>query len=186
MRETLSSSWPNLDRDDATEDELDHDCGRECYRDCDCGRGRYRGCKHRSCYECFLDRLADHVQCIFCGRWHSPDFDTCFKCRPESRGRDDAARALRQLILWRDQYQCRYCGAVEGDMQIDKRLIRPACPGMRHTRLHVDHIVPCKRNHFTEPARERFLAECAAFKATGTWDPAVQDSWRQDELREAA
>lgn len=130
------------------------------WRDCDCGRGRYRPCKHRSCYECFLDRLSGYRQCIFCGQWHAEVFDTCFKCRPETRGRDDAARALRQLILWRDDFRCQYCGALEGEMRIDPRLVRPACrpdcpmthnhrlkddDGLRHTLLHIDHIVPCAR-----------------------------------------
>lgn len=122
----------------------DETCEREdCVRDCSCGRGRYPSCRFSSCYECFLDRRADFLACILCGRWHGPQFDTCFKCRPETRGRDDAAQALRQLILHRDGYTCQNCGAQVGDEQYDPRAY--ATGGTRHATLQVDHIVPCAK-----------------------------------------
>lgn len=225
----------------------EHECDNDCFKDCTCGRGSYRGCKHRSCYECFLDRRADYTPCVLCGTWHNPEFDTCFKCRPLTRGRDDAAKALRQLVLWRDQYACRYCAAREGDLQVDHRLVRAKCrpncawkhthlikddDGMRATKLHVDHIVPCaaggladewnlqtlchvcniakgatwypgcrhdhektklcRRYRFIADAyfrpedRRRFLADWAAYRFTGTWDPDIQDSWFQSTSEQGA
>lgn len=118
-------------------DDCDH---QDCVEECWCGRGRYRSCQYKSCYDCFLDRRADYLECIFCGRWHSPQFDTCFKCRPQTQGRDDPARALRQLILHRDEYACRGCGAKAGDLQPSFRDPDTLIPAV----LHVDHIVPCK------------------------------------------
>jgi 5-methylcytosine-specific restriction endonuclease McrA len=107
--------------------EAEERCGSscECYGLCDCGRGWYSSHDYSSCYECFLDRRADYMQCLYCGRWHSPEFDTCFACRPQ--GRDEAARDIRLVIFARDSFKCRYCDAMEGDLQTDPRLIRPAC-----------------------------------------------------------
>lgn len=104
-------------------DHADGDCLTECH----CGRGDYCTRTYTSCYDCFLDRRSHYSTCITCGqRWHSPEYDTCYQCRPS--GRDEAAANLRLEILARDQFACRYCGAAEGDMQTDPRLVRAACP----------------------------------------------------------
>ena len=118
--------------------EHDEDCDTRAL--CECGRGYYHSCEYSSCYQCFLDRRADYVTCVYCDRWHSPEFDTCFSCRPQ--GRDEAARDLKIMILARDSFQCGYCGAREGEEQVDPRLVRPKClpdcvAGHNHRR-------PCK------------------------------------------
>lgn len=107
---------------------------------CDCGRGYYDADKFGSCYDCFLARRSAYVTCIYCDQWHSPAFDTCFKCRPQ--GRDEAARDLKLVILARDSFGCRYCGISEGDLQTDPRLIRPKCPPVCLTQHN--HRPPCK------------------------------------------
>jgi hypothetical protein len=109
------------------------------WRDCECGRGSYCAGCYRSCYDCFLDRRAGFTECVFCGTWHSPEFDTCFDCRP---AREDAARDLKLVILARDGFACRYCGAAEGDLQHDPRLERPACLPGCHTEHN--HRYPCR------------------------------------------
>lgn len=122
----------------------DPDCdSEECITPCACGRGaNYPRCRFRSCYQCFLDRASDYISCVLCGRWHSPGFDTCFKCKPETRGRDDAAKALRQLILHRDEYRCQTCGVTSGDIQPDPLAYDK--DAVRSATLQVDHIVPCR------------------------------------------
>jgi len=114
---------------------------RDCIIRCECGRGDYCRNDYSSCYDCFLDRRSEYVTCIYCGRWHSPDFDTCFSCRPH--GRDEAATALKLVILTRDSFRCRYCGAREGDLQEDPRLARPKCP-LACTAEH-NHRRACKK-----------------------------------------
>lgn len=178
-------------------DEDEHTCDYDCSAACDCGRGRYRRCKHRSCYECYLDRLSDFRRCLYCGRWHNPEFDACFTCRPETRGRDDPARALRQLVLWRDQYACRYCGAVEGDMQLDPRMVRAAClprcridhkhrmcddDGMRHTLLHVDHIIPCAAGGQADEWNLQVLCSVCNIAKGATWYPGCRHDKARSEL----
>lgn len=131
---------------------------QECLEQCWCGRGWYPSCRYKGCYDCYLDRRSEFVTCVYCGKWHSPEFDTCFKCRPASFGRDEAAKALRQLVMWRDGYRCRYCGAREGELRVDPRRILPRCrrdcilehqhrerdtDGLWVVQLHLDHIVPC-------------------------------------------
>jgi len=111
-----------------------------CREECACGRESYCAERHSSCYQCFLDRRADFVNCIYCDRWHSPDFDTCFQCRPQ--GRDEAAVELKRVILTRDGFRCRYCGAAEGELQVDPRLIRPKCPPL--CLVEHNHRWPCK------------------------------------------
>jgi hypothetical protein len=133
--------------------------GHTCYVTCGCGRGAYPSCRYNSCYPCYLDRRADYVSCILCGRWHSWAFDTCFKCRPATAGRDDAARALRQLILHRDTYACRECGAGEGDEQYD-----PRADDHRPVVLQVDHIVPCRMGGHADEWNLQVL--CALDNAT--------------------
>lgn len=98
------------------------DCGNVL---CECGRASYHSCAYISCYDCFLDRRAEYAQCIYCDRWHSPEFDTCFDC--SMHGRDEASRDLKLVILGRDGFRCRYCGVTEGDLQYDPRLVRPKC-----------------------------------------------------------
>ena len=118
---------------------LEHyeDCELAC--ECECGRGTYHSCEYSSCYACFLDRRSTYIDCIYCGRWHSPEFDTCFQCRPQ--GRDEAAADLKLTILARDSFRCRYCGAAEGSMQTDPRLVRPMCrPGCS---VQHNHRRPC-------------------------------------------
>jgi 5-methylcytosine-specific restriction endonuclease McrA len=95
---------------------------------CECGRGSYGG-DYTSCYECFLDRRSEYLDCIFCGRWHSPKFATCFQCRREHPGRDEAAAQLRALVHIRDGFTCRYCGDDLGPFQVDH--IKPCAHGGR-------------------------------------------------------
>lgn len=94
------------------------------YVDCGCGRGTYNPHVYRSCYQCYLDRCEGMLSCIFCGRWHSEEFDTCFQCRAITN-RDEAAQSIRTYIEWRDGYRCRNCGAI----------------GV----INIDHIQPCKK-----------------------------------------
>src|SRR5215475_9226220 len=170
-----------------------------CITECYCGRGRYPRCQYSSCYECFLDRRADHVSCVFCGKWHSPQFDTCFKCRPETRGRDDAALALRQLILARDSYTCQNCDAREGDVQVDPRRSRPAClpicylthehrltddPGLIHATLQVDHIVPCAKGGTADEWNLHVLCGlCNAAKGAAWYVGCRYEDWRTELCR---
>jgi hypothetical protein len=91
---------------------------------CDCGRGEYEEEEYSSCYACYQDRLEDYDQCIWCSRWHSPRYSTCFQCRAQY-GRDEAGQALKLAILMRDDFMCQQLGC-----------------GSRH-RPEVDHIFPC-------------------------------------------
>jgi 5-methylcytosine-specific restriction endonuclease McrA len=176
--------------------EEQHEHSAACNSECSCGRGSYPSCKYRSCYECFKDRLADLAKCILCGRWHSRDFDTCFKCRPQTRGRDDAAKALRQLILWRDQFTCQYCGAIEGELRVDDRLSRQRCrtdcalththrikddDGLRHTQLQVDHIVPCAHGGRAVEWNLQVLCSVCNIAKGAFWHPGC----RHDRARTA-
>jgi hypothetical protein len=111
-----------------------------CLEECECGRGTYCADEYSSCYLCFLDRRADLIACIFCDKWHSPEFDTCYECRPQ--GRDEAAQDLKRVILARDSFRCRYCSTGEGDPQLDPRLVRPKCPPSCATEHN--HRWPCK------------------------------------------
>ena len=115
------------------------DCEIEWTRECECGREVYCAGCYGSCYQCYLDRREGYVTCVYCGAWHSPEFDTCYGCR--SGGRDEPARDLRLVILGRDGFRCRYCGAAEGDEQYDPRLERPACPPRCWTEHN--HRWPC-------------------------------------------
>lgn len=45
---------------------------------CDCERGWYDPDEYSSCYTCFLERREGYVTCIFCERWHSTEYSTCF------------------------------------------------------------------------------------------------------------
>jgi 5-methylcytosine-specific restriction endonuclease McrA len=122
------------------DERCDHGYAGECIVQCECGRGEYCVNDYSSCYDCFLDRRSQYVGCVYCGNWHAPEFDTCFKCRPA--GRDDAASDLRRVIQARDAFQCRYCGVRDGDLQADPRLIRPRC-AVDCAAAH-NHRYPCK------------------------------------------
>jgi hypothetical protein len=108
--------------------------------ECACGRGTYPACCYSSCYDCYLDRLSRYVACIYCDRWHGPEFDTCFECAP--KGRDEAAQDLKLVIFARDGFRCRYCGVRDGDLQHDPRLVRPKCPP--DCTVEHNHRWPCK------------------------------------------
>jgi 5-methylcytosine-specific restriction endonuclease McrA len=99
---------------------------------CVCQRGTYESPKHTSCYHCFVDRHSEYVECIYCGRWHSPKFAVCFVCRSKVPEREEAGAILRREILARDQFACRYCGNGDGFLQ-------------------VDHVYPCRRGGTADP-----------------------------------
>jgi 5-methylcytosine-specific restriction endonuclease McrA len=108
---------------------------------CVCERGYYNDCEYNSCYECYLDRREAYLSCVWCGRWHSPKYATCFKCRMQY-GRDEAGRDLRVEILSRDGFRCQYCDESEGQLQID-------------------HIKPCARGGTADPWNLQVLcSEC--------------------------
>lgn len=114
--------------------------------ECWCGRGHYNPSKYTSCYECFRDRVADLVSCIFCGKKHSAAYPTCFQCR-QINGRDEAGRALRFDILIRDRFTCQECGSNES--------------------LHIDHIKPCSSSGLAKPWNLQVLCrECNLDKGT--------------------
>lgn len=139
---------------------------------CACGGGSYDPELYTSCYQCYLDRRADYVtckrcgvrwhnpkyracwhcssagwlECVFCERPHNPKYHTCFNCRPT---REDAGKELRLVILGRDQYACRYCGARED--------------------LQIDHVKPCSAGGNARPWNLQTLCgECNREKAN-TW-----------------
>lgn len=101
------------------------------YEECDCGRGRFDASQYHSCYTCYLERRESYLNCIFCGRWHSPEYATCYKCRLIPQ-RDEAGRNLRLDILLRDEFTCQNCGSCGGVLQ-------------------VDHIEPCARGGSANP-----------------------------------
>lgn len=142
------------------------DCpGVGCWVDCDCERGRYLSCQHNSCYECYLDRRGNYLTCIFCGKWHSMNFDCCFKCRPGAAGRDEAAAALRLLITQRDDFTCQSCGIVAGDPQWNAALQDTVGAS-----LQVDHIVPCAKGGTADEWNLQLLcALCNRLKADAWW-----------------
>ena len=148
-----------------------------CFVECDCGRGSYCSNDYSSCYECFLDRKADFAECIFCGKWHSPEFDTCFNCRPQ--GRDEAARNLKLVIIARDGHACRYCGIRSGDQQTDPRRIAAADDGIIPAVLHVDHIRPCRRGGTADPWNLQALCGVCNIAKGADWAPGS----RHDKAR---
>jgi 5-methylcytosine-specific restriction protein A len=97
------------------------------YEECDCGRGHYDPEEYRTCYTCYLERRESYVACVFCGRWHSPKYNTCFQCRSGSPERDEAGRNLRLDILMRDDFICQNCGARDNYPQVDH--IEPCAKG---------------------------------------------------------
>lgn len=110
----------------------------------------YDSDKYSSCYYCYRERRRDYLDCIFCGRWHSPAYDTCFKCR-QVTDRDEAGRELRRSILIRDEFECRHCG---DDLD-----------------LEVDHIKPCASGGKADPWNLQTLcAECNWLKGSTWWE----------------
>lgn len=93
------------------------------YIDCACGRGRYNADTYTSCYDCYQERAEGMLSCVFCGRWHSEEFATCYRCRVQLH-RDEAGQEIRTYIGWRDGYRCRNCGDIGT--------------------INIDHIQPCK------------------------------------------
>jgi 5-methylcytosine-specific restriction endonuclease McrA len=122
----------------------------------------YDGEKYSSCYQCYTDRREDYVDCIFCGRWHSPKFNTCFKCR-QIVDRDEAARNLRLVVMARDSFTCQYCGDTEGV-------------------LHIDHVKPCAEGGTADVWNLQVLcAECNREKGR-TWYIGSRHNQRRNEL----
>jgi 5-methylcytosine-specific restriction endonuclease McrA len=140
----------------------------DCIVLCDCERARYCSDDYSSCYECFIDRRSEYIACVFCGKWHSPEFDTCFTCRPQ--GRDEAARNLKLAIISRDSFTCRYCGVQAGDQQVDPRRVSPKNDGVRPAVLHVDHIKPCAKGGTADPWNLQALCGvCNVAKGSEWW-----------------
>lgn len=167
-----------------TETAETHTCGTGCRRDCTCGRGSYCHTRHKSCYECFLDRRADFASCIYCGKWHSPEFDTCFACRPQ--GRDEAARNLKLEILARDSFTCRYCGAGQGDMQSDPRKVTPQDPyGLRPAVMHVDHVLPCRHGGTADPWNLQVLCGVCNTSKGDEWWPGCRHQKQRRQIADA-
>lgn len=93
------------------------------YALCQCGSGeQFDDEQYSSCFSCYTHRRAGYIECIFCGKWHTPRYSTCFTCR--AKRRDEAGRDLRIDIQLRDGFQCQRCGNDTG-------------------LLHIDHIKPC-------------------------------------------
>jgi hypothetical protein len=131
-----------------------------------CGVGGYDPERYNTCYDCFQKRRSDFMSCIWCGRWHSPNYSTCFQCRSKTPDRDEAGRDLRIEILMRDDFGCCYCGATEGQLQID-------------------HIKPCAHGGTADPWNLQVLCgECNRWKGASWstrsrhWDARV-DLMRQ-------
>lgn len=120
---------------------------------CWCGRGDYDDTAYGSCYECYQDRVADLVNCIWCGRLHGARYATCFKCR-QVVGRDEAGAHLRLEILSRDHFRCSYCGDEAGQLQ-------------------VDHAKPCARGGTADPWNLQALCVACNRHKGATW----VDSW---------
>lgn len=122
------------------------------WADCACGRSSYNPDNYTSCFDCFQDRRSDYLDCVFCGRWHAPKFSTCFQCRQESPGRDEAGAHLRRLIHIRDGFTCRYCGDSDGPFQVDH--IQPCAHGGKAEQWNLQTLcTPCNRakgRDFTE------------------------------------
>ena len=152
---------------------------------CSCGRGDYWAPKYRSCYDCYLDRRAEYRECIFCGRWHSAAFDTCYVCRAE---RDDAGLALRQLIIWRDSQHCQNCGSGEGDERIDPispPIIGPDGelePKRVYVTLQIDHIVPCRARGTADEWNLQLLCSVCNRAKSDSWFPGCRYEQIKTEL----
>lgn len=130
---------------------------------CSCGRDWYNTDNYRTCYLCYLDRRADYLNCIFCDRWHSPRFEACYQCRAHGAHREDAALTLRNYILWRDDYTCRHCGS--------------------HRDLHIDHIIPCRRDGTASPWNLQVLCRDCNIAKADNWPPDDDLNYRTTLFR---
>lgn len=126
---------------------------------CACGEGWYDDEEYSSCYNCYLERRSTYISCIFCGRWHSPKYDTCYTCRNSSPGRDEAGRNLRVDILLRDDFTCQNHG----------------CHSQTHPQ--VDHIEPCAKGGTAVPWNLQVL--CRACNQ----DKNAEYDWRWEQRR---
>jgi 5-methylcytosine-specific restriction endonuclease McrA len=128
-----------------------------------CDRAFYDPEQYVTCHGCFLDRAANYVPCLLCGRRHSPDYPTCFRCRV-IRGTDraDAAHRLRRHVLARDDFTCEAC---------DWRSV---------AEMQVDHLKPCAAGGDARPWN--LVAMC------GPCNRAKRDMWEPgnhwDRIRE--
>lgn len=125
-----------------------YDDSWEYPKECDCGRGTYDPTKYGACYECFRDRMADLTSCIYCGKKHSIDYATCFKCR-QIAGRDEAGKNLRLDILIRDGFTCNDCGSNEA--------------------LQIDHIKPCASSGLAHPWNLQVLCRDCNHSKGSNW-----------------
>jgi 5-methylcytosine-specific restriction endonuclease McrA len=127
--------------------------------------GTYDADQHSTCHECYLDRRAEYSDCIWCGKWHSPKYETCFSCR-QIPGREEAAVNLRLLICGRDNWTCQMCGDTDGPFQ-------------------VDHVMPCAAGGTADQWNLQCLcAKCNRQKGS-TWWVGSKYSDRRQELVEA-
>lgn len=110
----------------------------------------YDGDKYSSCYQCYRERRSMYVDCIFCGKWHDPKFNTCFQCR-QITDRDEAARNLRLVIMARDRFTCAYCGDTESPLQ-------------------VDHVLPCALGGTAAPWNLQTLCNMCNFEKADSFD----------------
>jgi 5-methylcytosine-specific restriction endonuclease McrA len=101
---------------------------------CSCGTDFYDAEEYSSCYHCFLERRSDYLSCIYCGRWHNPKYEMCWRCAGEPSGRaerEEAARSLREAIMARDRFECYDCAATD--------------------HLQIDHVKPCAKGGNARP-----------------------------------
>lgn len=130
--------------------------------DCACGRGEYDPEEHRTCYACYLERREEYIDCIYCGRWHSPRYEICYRCRAAHPGRDEAARDLRIDILIRDEFTCRECGSND--------------------QLQVDHIKPCAIGGDATPWNLQALCRDCNMDKGCDWQPGTAWDYTRIEL----
>lgn len=124
---------------------------------CECGEHYYDAEYYSTCYSCYEERRSYYEDCIYCGRWHSPQYDTCYQCRRSGgEQRQEAARSLRDYIMWRDGFRCRSCGSSK--------------------ELHIDHIKPCAKGGDANPwnlqalCRQENLVKADMWIPGGQWD----------------
>lgn len=117
---------------------------------CRCERGRYESEQFSSCYECYLERCEEYEQCIFCSKWHSPRYHTCFDCRVHHH-REEAGLDLKLAILMRDDFQCQRVGC-------DSR-----------ERPEIDHIFPCYEGGTADPWNLQVLCHACNKVKAQTW-----------------
>lgn len=133
---------------------------------CDCGDGSYDPEFYSSCYDCYSERREEYDDCIFCGRWHSPRFATCFRCRESDPGREEAGRSLRWLILARDQHTCWACGESGPEVE-------------------VDHVIPCRSGGTARPWNLQALCRPCNQEKGDTWWVGSRWDKRRGELLSA-